>query len=60
MFDIFGRKKIKKQQEYIEHLEIRLIETSKALDETKAAYNDLEKKYKKVKMELYLIRGEER
>ena len=51
MFDIFGRKEIKKQQEYIEYLEIKLIKTSKALDETKAAYNDLEKKYKKIKEE---------
>lgn len=58
MFDIFGRKKIKEQKEYIEHLEIKLIKTSKALDETKAAYDELEKKYKKQKMELFLIRGE--
>lgn len=58
MFDIFGRKKIKEQKEYIEHLEIKLIKTSKALDETKAAYDKLEKKYKKQKMELFLIRGE--
>lgn len=60
MFDIFGRKKIKKQQEYIDHLEIQRIQLCQQIDKMKKEYNELDKKYKKVKMELYLIRGEER
>lgn len=59
MFDIFGRKKIKKQQEYIDHLEIQKIQLCQQLDEMKKEYKKLESKYKKVKMELYLIKGEE-
>ena len=60
MFDIFGKKKIKKQQEYIDHLEIKLIRMAKGLEEKEKAYEDLRKKYEKIKMELFLIRGEER
>lgn len=58
MFDIFGRKKIKKQQEYIDHLEIQKIQLCQQIDEMKKEYKELESKYKKVKMELFLIKGE--
>lgn len=58
MFDIFGRKKIKRQEEYITRLEIKERQLCQQLDEMKKEYKELESKYKKVKMELFLIKGE--
>ena len=52
-------KKFKEREDYISTLEIKIINLNKAYDMVKKEKEELEKKYKKVKMELYLKTGEE-
>jgi len=57
MFDIFGRKKIKKLEAYIDVLEIKIRKQEEARDLLKEEYNELLKKYNKLKLEHQLTKG---
>lgn len=59
MIKIMSGKKFKEREDYISTLEIKIINLNKAYDMVKKEKEELEKKYKKVKMELYLKTGEE-
>lgn len=61
MFDLFNKKYMKKQKDYIEYLEKELKQEKDKNKKLEESFNELEKKIKgfKVKMEFYLIkRGE--
>ena len=62
MFDLFNKNYMKKQKDYIEYLEKELKQEKDKNKKLEESFNELEKKIKgfKVKMEFYLIRGEER
>lgn len=55
--DIFNRKKVKKLEAYIDVLEIKLRKQEEARDLLKEKYNELLKKYNKLKLELQLTKG---
>lgn len=55
--DLFNRKKIKKLEAYIDVLEIKLRKQEEARDLLKEEYNELLKKYNKLKLELQLTKG---
>ncbi len=55
--DIFNRKKIKKLEAYIDVLEIKLRKQEEARDLLKEEYNELLKKYNKLKLEHQLTKG---
>lgn len=55
--DIFNRKKVKKLEAYIDVLEIKLRKQEEARDLLKEEYNELLKKYNKLKLELQLTKG---
>lgn len=55
--DIFNRKKIKKLEAYIDALEIKLRKQEEARDLLKEEYNELLKKYNKLKLEHQLTKG---
>ena len=55
--DIFNRKKIKKLEAYIDILEIKLRKQEEARDLLKEEYNELLKKYNKLKLEHQLTKG---
>ncbi len=59
MIKIMTSKKFKEREDYISPLELKIINLSKAYDMVKKEKEELEKKYKKVKMELFLKTGEE-
>lgn len=59
MFDLFNKNYMKKQKDYIEYLEKELKQEKDKNKKLEESFNELEKKYKKVKMELYLIKGGE-
>lgn len=54
--DIFNRKKIKKLEAYIDVLEIKLRKQEEARDLLKEEYNELLKKYNKLKLEHQLTK----
>lgn len=55
--DIFNRKKVKKLEAYIDVLEIKLRKQEEARDLLKEEYNELLKKYNKLKLEHQLTKG---
>lgn len=55
--DLFNRKKVKKLEAYIDVLEIKLRKQEEARDLLKGEYNELLKKYNKLKLELQLTKG---
>jgi len=55
--DIFNRKKVKKLEAYIDVLEIKLRKQEEARDILKEEYNELLKKYNKLKLEHQLTKG---
>ena len=57
MFDIFNHKKVKKLEAYIDVLEIKLRKQEEARDLLKEEYNELLKKYNKLKLEHQLQKG---
>ena len=57
MFDIFNRKKVKKLEAYIDVLEIKIRKQEEARDLLKEEYNELLKKYNKLKLEHQLQQG---
>lgn len=57
MFDIFNHKKVKKLEAYIDVLEIKLRKQEEARDLLKEEYNELLKKYNKLKLEHQLTKG---
>lgn len=54
--DIFNRKKVKKLEAYIDVLEIKLRKQEEARDLLKEEYNELLKKYNKLKLEHQLTK----
>ena len=54
MFDIFNRKKVKKLKEYISTLEIKVMKQDRAYTLLKEDYEELKKKYNKLKLEMTL------
>lgn len=59
MIKIVTSKRWKDIQDYISTLEIKNINLNKAYDTLKKEHEELEKKYKRIKMELFLKTGEE-
>ena len=57
MFDIFNRKKVKKLEAYIDVLEIKIRKQEEARDLLKEEYNELLRKYNKLKLEHQLQQG---
>lgn len=57
MFDIFNHKKVKKLEAYIDVLEIKIRKQEEARDLLKEEYNELLKKYNKLKLEHQLQKG---
>jgi len=57
MFDIFNHKKVKKLEAYIDVLEIKIRKQEEARDLLKEEYNELLKKYNKIKLEHQLTKG---
>ena len=55
--DIFNHKKVKKLEAYIDALEIKLRKQEEARDLLKEEYNELLKKYNKLKLEHQLTKG---
>ena len=54
MIKIISSKKLKDLKDYISHLELKIIDLNKAYEIKKKEYDDLEKKYKRLKMEAFL------
>ena len=59
MIKIISSKKLKDLKDYISHLELKIIDLNNAYEMKKKEYDELEKKYKRVKLELYLKNGGE-
>ena len=54
MIKIISSKKLKDLKDYISHLELKIIDLNKAYEIKKKEYDELEKKYKRLKMEAFL------
>ena len=54
MIKILTKKRWNQVQDYISHLEIKIINLNKAYEAKKKEYDELEKKYKRLKMEAFL------
>lgn len=54
MIKIVTKKKWNQVQDYISNLEIKIINLNKAYEAKKKEYDELESKYKRLKMEAFL------
>ena len=54
MIKIVTKKRWNQIQDYISHLEIKIINLNKAYEAKKKEYDELESKYKRLKMEAFL------